>query len=148
MLMSSHRHWLWLLAYEGYYRPVWSPFIVGELVRIRVERAIRFGQPREAYRARINDLVQVLSDVCQVVNHRTAMATGVLPDPDDDPVLATALAAGAGHVVSLNSRDFPPGSVALEVRFVTPELFLTLLAQAHPAAKLADRAGEVGRRIP
>ncbi len=148
MLMSSHRHWLWLLAYEGYYHPVWSPFIVGELVRIRVERAIRFSQPREIYRARINDLVHVLSDVCRVVNHRAATADGALPDPDDDPILATALAGGASHVVSLNTRDFPPDSTALGVRFITPDAFLSVLAEAHPEADMPGRAGEAGPRVP
>lgn len=149
VLMSGHRHWLWLLADEGYYQPVWSPFIVGELVRIRVERAIHFGQPRELYRARVNELVHVLSDVCQVVNHRaTAGTAGILPDPDDAPILATALAAGASHVVSLNTHDFPRDGVALGVRFITPADFLALLIDLYSDSDLRGRAGESGPRIP
>jgi predicted nucleic acid-binding protein len=132
----------------GYFEAVWSAFIVGELVRIRVEHSIRRGVDRVVYRERINELVHVLSDVLVVVNYRTVSADGVLSDPDDDPVLATAIVGQASRIVSLNTRDFPIGDEAAGVRFVTPETFLTELATRFPAAHLPMQARDAGRRLP
>ncbi len=131
-----------------YYRAVWSPFIINELVRIRVERALHHGMERGVYRQRVNDLIHALSDVCQVVNHRRVSASGMLPDPDDEPILATAIAANASYVVSLNTRDFPTGNVAMGVRFVTPVDFLNELVAHGLHLDLERVAREAGRQIP
>ncbi len=148
VLLSEHRHWLWLMARLGYYEGVWSAFIVGELVRIRVEHSIGYGVDRLVYRQRINDLVHLLSDVLLIVNYRAETATGMLADPDDEPILATALAAGAKCIVSLNTHDFPPGGEAAGVRFLTPHVFLAEIESGHPDAGLAERADEAGRQLP
>ena len=148
VLISAHRHWLWLLAKEGYYRAVWSPFITGELVRIRVERAIQFDQDRVVYRARVNELIHLLSDVCEVVNYRDSPVSGVLKDPDDDPILATALAGKAELIVSLNTRDFPTDGVAMGIRFITPGGFLAELVAQYPESQLETRSERAGRQIP
>ncbi len=47
VLMSEHRHWLWLLARQNLYEGVWSAFIVGELVRVRTELSIKKGADDE-----------------------------------------------------------------------------------------------------
>ena len=148
VLLSEHRHWLWLLAHLGYYEPVWSTFIVGELVRIRVEHSILRRVERTVYRQRINDLIHLLSDVLRVADYRAVSTGGVLPDPDDEPILATALAGRAGFVISLNTRDFPAGDEAVGVHFVTPAAFLTELESRNPSAHLAERARDSGRRLP
>ena len=135
--MSAHRHWLWLLAREGYYEGVWSTFIVNELVRIRVETALRRGVAREMYRQRINDLIHLLSDVLLVADYRKVDATRSLGDPDDDPQVAAALDAGATFVVPLNERDFPKGREVRGIRFMTPQEFLAELVILH-----------IGKRIP
>jgi predicted nucleic acid-binding protein len=148
VLLSEHRHWLWLLARLGYYEAVWSTFIVGELVRIRVEHSIKHGVERTVDRQRINDLIHLLSDVLGVGNYRSASAAGLLSDPDDEPILATALAAGAVYIVSLNTRDFPATGKAAGVQFVTPQAFLMELASLHPTDDLTERADEAGRQLP
>jgi predicted nucleic acid-binding protein len=147
-LLSEERHWLWLLARQGYYEGVWSAFIVGELVRVRTELSIRHQVARREYRKRINALVHALSDVLQIVDYRKVSTGDVLRDPDDEPILATAVAAQAGCIVSLNTKDFPPGGAALGVRFLTPDQFLTALVLQHPAAGLAERASQAGRQLP
>jgi predicted nucleic acid-binding protein len=147
-LFSEHRHWLWLLAHQGYFEAVWSTFIVGELVRIRVEHSIRRGVERAIYRQRINELIHLLSDVMVVADYRRATTTGMLPDPDDEPILATALAAGASYAVSLNTRDFPPGRTAAGVMFVTPHDFLQVLDSLYPSAPPSRRSGGIGRLLP
>jgi predicted nucleic acid-binding protein len=148
VLFSQHRHWLWLLAHLGYFQGIWSTFIVGELVRIRVEHSIRLGVERTIYRQRVNDLVHLLSDVLEVASYRDATTGGQLRDPDDEPILATALAGSATHIVSLNTRDFPENSTVLGVQFVTPQEFLSGLISRHPNDDLERQAEHTGRQLP
>lgn len=49
-----------------------------------------------------------------------------LPDPKDDLVLEVALAGGASHIVTHNTRDFT-GADKLSIAVVTPDQFLKLL---------------------
>ncbi len=148
VLLSEHRHWLWLLARLGYYEAVWSAFILGELVRIRVEHSINHSVERAVYRQRINDLIHLLSDVLLIVNYREVSTASLLLDPDDEPILATALAARARRIVSLNTRDFPAGGEASGVRFLTPQVFLAEVESRHPDAGLAEHADQAGRQLP
>lgn len=121
---------------------------MGELVRIRVEHSINHGVERTVYRQRINDLVHLLSDVLAVANYRDAFAAGLLSDPDDEPILAAALAAGADYIVLLNTRDFPATGKAAGVQFATPQAFLMELVSLHPTDDLTERANEAGRHLP
>lgn len=43
VLLSIHRHWLWLFAGDGFCEGLWSPFIVGEVVRVRWQRSAAKG---------------------------------------------------------------------------------------------------------
>ena len=57
----------------------------------------------------------------------------VLPDPDDRHVLAAALAAGAGTILTMNLRDFPATALAARgVQAVHPDDFLCELHHADP----------------
>jgi predicted nucleic acid-binding protein len=148
VLLSADRHWLWLLARLGFYEAIWSTFIVGEMVRIRVEQSIAHGVPRAVYRERINQLVHLLSDVLHIADYRTIRTTNLLRDPDDEPILSTALAAGAGLIVSHNTCDLPPGSQIAGIRFLTPPMFLAELELAHPHASVTDLVDDAGRELP
>ena len=148
MLLAKDRHWLWLLSRLGYFEGVWSTFIVGELVRIRVEHSIAHGVQRSVYRGRINTLIHLLSEVLQVANYRAATAAGMLDDPDDEPILAAALATDARFIVSLNTRDFPSSGSVAGVRFVTPTAFLAELESQHPGADVGEQARGAGRQLP
>ncbi|HSP41753.1 MAG TPA: PIN domain-containing protein [Luteolibacter sp.] len=46
-----------------------------------------------------------------------------MPDPHDDLVLEVALAGGASHIVTHNTRDFV-GTEKLSIAVVTPDQFL------------------------
>lgn len=57
----------------------------------------------------------------------------VLPDPDDRHVLAAALAAGAGTILTMNLRDFLGSALAARgVQAVHPDGFLRELHDADP----------------
>ena len=56
-----------------------------------------------------------------------------LPDPDDRHVLAAALAAGAGTILTMNLRDFPASALAPHgVVAIHPDRFLCGLHDADP----------------
>ncbi len=148
VLLSAERHWLWLLARLGYFEAIWSTYIVGELVRVRVEHSIARKVPRAVYRERLNALVHSLSEVLLVADYRQVGASGLLHDPDDDPILSTALASQAGFIVTFNTRDFPPGDEVLGVRFRTPEAFAAELYAVHPTAGLSRQIDAAGRQLP
>src|SRR6266508_3683566 len=148
VLISEHRHWLWLLARRGFYEGVWSAFIVGEFVRVRTEHSIKHSVERAVYRQRINDLIHLFSDVLTIVDYRRVTTGKALKDPDDEPILATAIAASAGCIVSLNTSDFPPEAVLGGVRYVTPRQFLEALGAAHAEADLPSLIAAAGRQVP
>lgn len=148
VLVGNERHWLWLYARDGYYEAAWSTIVVAELVRVRMRLASRQGVEELVQRRRIYNLVHQLSDVLIVADYRSILLDGALPDPDDDPVLATALASGSQYVVSLNTKHFPPGNEIMHVRFVTPADFLTVLGALYPAANLRARVDNAGRQLP
>jgi hypothetical protein len=85
VLMSQHRHELWLRAHAGQFAGIWSTFIVAELVRVWVRRSIARGVQYAVYRERINRLVHTFSDVLEVADYRRAEIGSVLPDSDDEP---------------------------------------------------------------
>jgi predicted nucleic acid-binding protein len=148
VLMSQHRHAVYLLARPGYFDAVWSPYIVAELTRIRVERSIQFGVDRGVYRERINRLIFLLSGAFRSVNYIGHVANRMKRDPDDEPILATALAAGASYVVSLNTRHFPDNDVILGVRFITPNDFVSVLESRSRTAAIRNMIDGAGSQIP
>ena len=141
VLLSAERNELLFLARKGVYTLVCSPFIFNEVVRIRTEKAIEHGQNRDEYRARINAFVDAISHVALLVNH-TRLEGGNyqawLNDPDDEPLLATALVGRAAYIVSWNTRDFPPTGSYAHIRFVTPPEFLHAMYTDNVPSKVSD----------
>lgn len=140
-LISSHRHELVFAAQQGYYTLIWSAFIIAEVVRVRTELAIKRGQQRLVYRTRVNAAIRELSTIAEFVDY-TLLEGGDyqrwLKDPDDEPILATALVGRAQFVVSLNTKDFPPNGVYAGIRFLTPPQFLDVIYGSHPESESVD----------
>jgi hypothetical protein len=62
-----------------------------------------------------------------------------LPDPDDRHVLAAATAAGAGTLLTMNLRDFPPAALAPHgIAAAHPDPFLCALHDADPEVMRAS----------
>lgn len=142
VLLGPQRHELVFLAHQRAFTMVWSSFLIAELTRVRTEWAIRQGLEREIYRLRINTLIEHLSRIAVLVDY-TRLEGGNysewLKDPDDEPLLATALVGRAAYVVSHNTSDFPPGGVFAGVRYVIPLDFLEALYQEYPPASRRGR---------
>lgn len=71
------------------------------------------------------------------------MARLYLPDRHDVHVLASAIAAHADAIITLNAKDFPKHTLAEEgLERISPDLFLLDLLRAHPE-KMRAVAGKV-----
>ena len=61
-----------------------------------------------------------------------------LPDPDDRHVLATAIRAGAEHIVTENLKDFPSSSLEpFGITAVSADDFVSSTFELYPAEALA-----------
>ncbi|MDR0626553.1 MAG: hypothetical protein LBG11_04710 [Bifidobacteriaceae bacterium] len=70
-------------------------------------------------------------------------------DPKDRPVLAAAVAAGAGFVITRNVRDFGPGDLARHgVSAVHPGVFLAHHSTAESYREVLESIGEHRAREP
>ena len=79
------------------------------------------------------DLMNSTLPEADVQGWEARMGGLTLPDPDDHHVLAAALAAGAGTILTMNLRDFPASALAPHsVAAVHPDDFLCGLHDADP----------------
>jgi predicted nucleic acid-binding protein len=151
VLIDAERHELLFWARKKLYTPVTSLFIVGEAVRVRTELAIKQGLDRQVYRARVNLLIAELSSLSIVVDYTRLKGGNYsrwLKDPDDEPILATALVGKAQYVVSWNTKDFPPTGSYAGVQYLTRRQFFDWLHSQHPERDLPQEFTDAGYRVP
>ncbi len=124
VLLGAPRRRLLLLASLGAYQLVTSQYIINEVQRIMA----RLGWNRTGAEAQL----QAIHLVDELVDEQTITGGNYdlwLRDPNDHPILATALAGKADYLVTQNIKDFPP-----KLRFagttITPEAFLRLFESA------------------
>lgn len=89
--------------------------------------------------------MNVLSSLSEMVNHTLLEGgnyTVWLRDPDDEPLLATALVGQAEIIVSWNTRDFPPTGSYAHVRFLTPPQLFEEVYQRFTPRIPEDAVGE------
>lgn len=127
----------------GRFVGVWSDWIVAELWRGLAwqwaeERGVTVGQ-RRAMSDSANQLMRLLGPRLKLVSFSgdpRAEPWPQLADPNDEPIWTTAVAAHASHVVSSNTKDFPPniadaGSPPRHsyfgIEYLTPAAFLELV---------------------
>lgn len=110
------------LADRELYRPVWTERILDE-----ARRAIRHVHPAmdpARIDARFRAMNAAFDDAC-VTGWEPLVAGLVLPDPDDRHVVAAALRAGAGLIVTANLKDFPDDVLEpLGLHALSPDAFL------------------------
>jgi predicted nucleic acid-binding protein len=122
------------VAIEGLVLARWSDRILDEVFRsIARERPdldpARLARTRERMCAAVLDcLVNGFEDIEPAIT---------LPDPDDRHVVAAAIKAGAGIIVTLNLRDFPMEELARHgVVAMHPDVFAVELLVRSPAVVL------------
>lgn len=117
-------------AVAGLYRPVWSPRILEEWRRT----AARLGGPADAALAEGEIARLAMRFPGAALRHDAGAEAALwLPDPADIHVLATARAAAAAGIVTLNLRDFPRRELLpLGLVAVHPDAFLLGLQAEAP----------------
>lgn len=152
---SLQRDFLLSLAAEGVYRPLWSDRILEELEYEEACKLEARGATADEARARAAALIGQMNgafdDSC-VTGWERLDGTYGLPDPDDEHVVAAAEFAGAGAIVTMNTKHFPLDHLPSSIGIQTPKQFALNTVEVSPTAAavavrtLADRSGRRGRK--
>ena len=137
---SLQRDFLLSLAAEGMYRPVWSAAILRELEYHETAKLMRRGEDRPAATARGRFLIEQIRaafDDAEIQGWEGLEGTYGLPDPDDEHVLAAAVVASAGAIVTHNVRDFPQQKVPRGIDVIPPAEFAANTVALDPFRSLA-----------
>lgn len=106
------------LALAGHFRALWTEGILDECFNNLL--ADRPDIPAEhLHRTRRLMTVAVPDAVVEDYDH--LINDLHLPDPDDRHVLAAALTAGVGLIVTGNLTDFPPAAIPAGITVLTPD---------------------------
>ncbi len=122
VLLSADRRPLLFLAANHAYTIVTSDYIAEEVTRKLVEMG--WSAPKA------EALLAAMDELAEVVDYRQVTGGSYdlwLKDPDDHPIMATALVGRADYVVTWNVKDFPPKQRFAGVTIITPDGFLRLL---------------------
>ena len=97
------------LAEAGLFRPAWTPRV---LMEWRIAAARNGAPSAEAMVDAITARMAATFPGASVTSDPAVEQTLDLPDPADTHVLAGAIAAGAGELLTFNMRDFPTRRLA------------------------------------
>ena len=100
---------------------MWSDYIAEELQRKMVEIGWSV--------AKTVELIDALHNLAECVDYRQITGGNYeqwIPDPDDHPIMATALAGEVDYLVTWNTKDFPPKRRFAGITIITPDAFLQL----------------------
>lgn len=131
---SALRDFLIRLAIEDLVHARWSDRILDEVFRnIEINRPDL--DPARLLRTRQRMCAAVLD--CVVEGYEELEPAITLPDPDDRHVVAAAIRAGAGVIVTFNLRDFPEDALVRHgVVAMHPDLFALEVLARSPTAVL------------
>jgi predicted nucleic acid-binding protein len=117
VLVPRHsREDLQLAAQDGLYTALWSPWIIAELHRVLTWRWLKAtnydasaDNQRKCSRS-AKAMMRILIPTFELIDARPPYPTAwiELDDEDDVPIWATAVVGKATHVVSNNTRHYPP----------------------------------------
>jgi predicted nucleic acid-binding protein len=145
---SLQRDFLLSLAVENLYRPLWSSEILAELYECEVEKLIRSGLTEASADTRAGRLIEIMRthfDDTEVQNWEPYAGTFGLPDPDDEHVLAAAVAGHAGALVTSNLKDFPAELMPPGLKVTSPSEFAADTVAVSPGTALLAVEAVSGR---
>ncbi|TNH24736.1 PIN domain-containing protein [Micromonospora orduensis] len=147
------RDFLLSLAIEGMYRPVWSSVVLEELEYEQRTKLIERGTEAEEAARRARRLVEQMRqhfDDAEVGGWEGLEGTYGLPDPDDEHLVAAAVVANAGAIITLNVRDLPSDRLPRGLQVLSPKEFAANTVSLDPVracaavATIAKRSGRMG----
>ncbi|TCC53459.1 PIN domain-containing protein [Kribbella capetownensis] len=137
---SKQRDFLLRLAVENLYRPLWSSEILEELYECELDKLTeKEGLTEAEAKTRADRLIANMRthfDDAEVQNWQPYVGTFELPDPNDEHVLAAAVAGHAGAIVTSNLRDFPADKIPPGIQIVTPSDFAANTVAVAPDVAL------------
>jgi hypothetical protein len=153
---SLQRDFLLSLAVEGAYRPTWSSVILDELEFHELGLLVKRGMPVTEAAGRAATLIAAMRREfadAEVEGWEPLEGTFGLPDPDDEHVVAAAVIAGAGAIVTENLKDFPAGKVPPGIQVLTAREFAKNTVALNPrhalaaVQEIASRSGRYGAAL-
>lgn len=153
---SLQRDFLLSLAIEGTYRPTWSSAILDELQFHEEAKLVKRGMPVAEAARRAATLIAAMRREfadAEVDGWQPLEGTFGLPDPDDEHVLAAAVIAGAGAIVTENLKDFPADRIPPGIQVPSAREFAENTVALNPRLALAavheiaSRSGRYGATL-
>jgi len=151
---SLQRDFLLSLAIEGLYRPVWSWVVLAELEYHEADKLVRrhslLRAEAERRAGHLIEQMRIHFADAEVEGWEPLEGTFGLPDPDDEHVVAAAVLAGAGAIVTQNLKDFPATHMPTTVQAIEARDFALNTVSVDPARSLravqtvCDRSGRNG----
>lgn len=118
------------LALTGLFQARWTEQIHEEWIRSLHEDRPELSL---AKLERVRDLMNAHAEDCLVTDYESLIDALVLPDPNDRHVLAAAIRAKAGLIVTYNLADFPARLLDLHgVKAEHPDAFILRLLEVNP----------------
>lgn len=145
---SLQRDFLLSLAIEGHYRPAWSGVILEELAHHEavklVDRGMADTEARRRARTFIIAMQRAFNDA-EVTGWEGLEGTYGLPDRDDEHVVAAAVVAGAGVIITENHRDFPRTHLPGDLAVLSPRRFCADRVATGPSRAMSAVAAIASR---
>jgi predicted nucleic acid-binding protein len=130
------------VAQAGLVRARWTETIHEEWIRNVLKDNPRLSAERLA---RTRTLMNEAVRDCLVTGYEDLIQSLSLPDPDDRHVLAAAIRAGAGVIVTYNLTDFPAETLArFDIEAQHPDDFLVGLLDLAPGISLRRHQAAAG----
>ena len=153
---SLQRDLLLSLAIEGTYRPTWSSAILDELQFHEEAKLVKRGMPVAEAARRAATLIAAMRREfadAEVDGWQPLEGTFGLPDADDEHVLAAAVIAGAGAIVTENLKDFPADRIPPGIQVLSAREFAKNTVALNPrlalaaVREIASRSGRYGATL-
>lgn len=148
---SLQRDFLLSLAIEGAYRPSWSSAILEELEYREEAKLVKRGIPIAEAAGRAATLIAAMRREfadAEVGGWEPLEGTFGLPDRDDEHVVAAAVIAGAGAIITENLKDFPADKIPPTIQVLSAREFAkntVALNARHALAAVQEIASRSGR---
>ncbi|MGR6317476.1 PIN domain-containing protein [Micromonospora soli] len=132
---NLQRDFLLSLAIEGMYRPVWSGVVLEELEYEQAAKLVAQGREVAEAARWARYLIEQMRrhfDDAEVHGWEGLEGTYGLPDPDDEHLVAAAVVANAGAIITLNVRDLPAIKIPAGLQVLSPQEFAANIVSLDP----------------